>query len=47
MWVELRISEFISDAFLKTLRDEVLQAFGFIMNFIDGVIEDLVKKGLD
>jgi len=37
MWVKLRVPEFIRDAFLKTLRDEVLQSFGFIVNFIDGV----------
>ncbi len=47
VWVELRVPEFISDPLLKTLRDEVLQALGFIVNFVDGVIQHLEKKGLD
>jgi hypothetical protein len=46
-WVNLRVLGFISDMHLKTLRDEVLQAVGFIVNFVDRVIEDLVKKSLE
>ena len=34
MWIELRISEFSSNAFLETLGYEVLQAFGFIVKFV-------------
>ena len=47
MWVELRVSEYSGDAFLETLGDEVLQAFSFIVKFIDGVVQYLVEKGLD
>jgi hypothetical protein len=47
MGVLLRVSEFLRDASLKTLRYKVLQAFRFIMNLVDGIVENLVKKGLD
>jgi hypothetical protein len=47
MWIQLRVAEFSGDAFLETLGYEVLQAFGFIVKLLDGVIQDLVEKGLD
>ena len=47
MWVELRVSEFGGNAFLETLGYEVLQAFGFVVKFLDGVIQNLVEKSLD
>ena len=43
----LRLSKFLCDAFLKTLRDEMLQALGFIVNFINGVIENFVQESLN
>ena len=47
MWVELRVSEFSGDPFFKTLGYEVLQAFGFVVKFLDGVVQNLVEKSLD
>lgn len=47
MWIELWVPKFISDAFLEALRDEVLQAFGFIVNLVDGIVENLIEKGLN
>ena len=47
MWVELRIAQFSGNAFLEALGYEVFQAFGFIMQFLNGVVQYLVEKGLD
>jgi len=44
--VELRVIQFCGNPFLKSLRDEVLQAFRFVMDFIPGIAKDLVQKRL-
>ncbi len=47
MGVLLRVAKFSGDAFLETLGDEMLQALGLIVQFVDGVVQNLVEKGLD
>jgi hypothetical protein len=47
MWIELRISELSGNPFLETLGYEMFQAFRFIVKFVQGIIQDLVKKGLN
>ena len=47
MWVGSRMSQLRRNPLLKRFRDEVLQPFGFIVQLINGVIEDLKEKRFD
>ena len=45
--VELGMTELGGDALLEALGDEVFEAFGFEMDFVPRVVEDLVEEGLE
>ena len=45
--VELRVVQFCGDSFLKSLRDEVLQPFRLVMDFIPGISKNLMQERLD
>jgi hypothetical protein len=47
MRVPLRVAEFFGDSLFEALRNKMLEALGFIMNLIDRVVENFVKKSLD
>lgn len=44
--VGLRISQLSRNSILEFFRYEVLQAFGFCVNFVPGVVEHVVQKAL-
>ena len=45
--IEFRMSKLCGDAFLEPLGDEMFKPLSFFMNFLHGVIQDFVEKGLD
>jgi hypothetical protein len=45
--IELRMVQLCGHSFLEALRDEMLQPFRFIMDFIPRVSKDLMQKRLD
>jgi hypothetical protein len=47
MRIEFRIPEYGRDPLLKLLRNEVLQPLCFFMNFIPGILEDIMKEQFD
>jgi hypothetical protein len=44
MRIEFRIPEYGRDPLLKLLRNEVLQPLCLFMNFIPGILEDIMKE---
>ncbi len=40
-----RVAELGSDSFFKMLGDEVFEAFGLVMQFVEGIIQDFKEKG--
>ena len=42
--IELRMSEFCGDAFLKTFGDEMFKPLGLLVDFFDRVIENVYKE---
>ena len=47
MRINLWVAQFGSDSFFKALRNKVLQALGFVVQFFERIVEDLVQKCLD
>ena len=47
MGIKFRVAEFAGNTFFEFFRDEVLQPFGLIVQFIDRVIQHAEKKGLN
>src|SRR5271154_6530224 len=42
MWIEFGIAQYGGYAIFKSLRDEVLETFGFVVNFVPGIPQDVV-----
>lgn len=47
VWVNRRVSQFLSKPPLEDLRDEVLKTFRFIVEFFEGIAEFLKEKGFN
>ena len=45
--IEFRVPKFAGDSLFEFLRDEVFQTFGFLVQFVDTVIEHTKKECLD
>jgi hypothetical protein len=47
MRIQFRVPKFSGDPLFELLGDEMLQTFGFLVQFVDRVIEHTEKEGLD
>jgi hypothetical protein len=47
MRIELGVAELGGDALFEALGDEVFEALCFLVNFVPGIVEDLVEEGLE
>lgn len=45
--IELRVAELRGDSFFEPLGDEMLQPLGFVVNFLERIIENLKQEGFD
>jgi hypothetical protein len=45
--IELWVTQFRGNAFFKSLRDEMFQAFRFFVNLFQRVLQDFVEKCFD
>lgn len=44
MWVDLRIAENSRHSIFKSFRNKVLKPLGFLMHFVPGILQNIVKK---
>ena len=44
--IKLWVAKFCREAFFKPLRDEMFQAFGFVVDFFEWVLQDFVEECL-
>src|SRR6266700_3071166 len=47
MRIGFRVSQFRSDPVFELLRDEMLQPFGLIVNFVPRVVEEIMEETLE
>ena len=46
MRIGFRVAQFRGDAIFQPLRDEVFQTFRLVVNFVPGIIENIVQEAL-